>query len=118
MFGSTEIYHIGNRAFGIAFLIYTTITIKLVVIHRKNRTALSSSHCIGIPDESGAGGGLPKMWDLGRRRQTPLVLQMALHGFENEAVYNVADGNDQNHDSDDSAHIVQVPSHHQYLAQA
>src|SRR5208282_3453889 len=43
---------------------------------------------------------------------------MTLHGLENYAIHYVADGNDQNHDSDDSAHVVQVTAHHQHLPEA
>jgi hypothetical protein len=44
--------------------------------------------------------------------QSPLILQMTLHPFEHDAIHHVADGDDQNHDGDHSAHIVQVASHH------
>src|SRR6266496_5102882 len=43
---------------------------------------------------------------------------MTLHTFEDDAIYHVAEGDDQNHDGDDSAHVVEVAAHHQNLAEA
>jgi len=48
--------------------------------------------------------------------QTPLILQVALHALEHDTVDDVADGDDQDHDRDNGAHIVQIAAHHQYLA--
>src|SRR6266536_2612507 len=53
-----------------------------------------------------------------RWRQSPLLLQTVLQGAENEAVHEVAEDDDQNHDGDHLAHVVEVAAHHQQLAQA
>src|SRR5260370_23563777 len=55
---------------------------------------------------------------LGSGCQPPLVLQMTLHAFKDDAIDQVAESNDQDHDGDDGAHIVQVTAHHQNLAEA
>lgn len=55
---------------------------------------------------------------LSSRRQPPLVLQMPLHPLEHESIDNVSDCDDQNHDRDDGAHVIQVTTHHQHLAEA
>src|SRR5262252_1371340 len=49
------------------------------------------------------------------RIQAPAILQRTLRGPENDAVHQVAERNNQNHDRDDLAHIVQVTAHHQLL---
>src|ERR1700761_8471773 len=43
---------------------------------------------------------------------------MAFHSFEHHSVDNVSNRDDQDHDSNDGAHVVQVASHHQHLAKA
>src|ERR1700685_16565 len=53
-----------------------------------------------------------------RLRQTPLVLQVALHRLENEAVDDISDRDDQNHDGEHGAHVVEIAAHHQHLPQA
>ena len=45
-------------------------------------------------------------------------MKVAFHPFENNAVNQVAEGDDQEHDSDHGTHIVQVAAHHQHLAEA
>ncbi len=43
---------------------------------------------------------------------------MTLHAFEDNAIDDVAKGDDEDHDGDDGAHIVQVAAHHQNLSEA
>src|SRR5271166_2989628 len=43
---------------------------------------------------------------------------MAFHSFKDDAVDDVADGDNQDHDGDDGAHVIQVAAHHQDLAEA
>src|SRR5215469_862169 len=50
---------------------------------------------------------------LRHRAQAPFVLQPALHRLKNQAIDDVADGNNQDHDGDHLAHVVQVASHHE-----
>src|SRR2546430_17684062 len=42
---------------------------------------------------------------------------MTLHGLEHNAIHNVANGDNQYHNSDRGAHVVQIAPHHQNLAQ-
>ena len=43
---------------------------------------------------------------------------MAFHPFEHDAIDDVTEGDDQEHDGDHGAHVVQVAAHHENLAEA
>jgi hypothetical protein len=45
-------------------------------------------------------------------------LQVTLHAFEDDAIDDVSDGDDQKHHGNDRAHVIQVAAHHEHLAQA
>ena len=51
---------------------------------------------------------------LSSQRQSPFMLQTTFDGFEDQTIHDVADGDNQNHDSDHLAHVVEVPPHHQH----
>src|SRR5579872_4734938 len=53
----------------------------------------------------------------GGRSQSPLLLQAVFHALEYDTIDYVTNRNDQNHDGDDGAHVVQVAAHHQDLAE-
>src|SRR3954463_10514702 len=55
---------------------------------------------------------------LGGRRQSPALLQTSFDCAEKYAIDQIAKRDDQNHDGDDLAHVVEVATHHQQLAQA
>src|SRR5579872_1140469 len=62
-------------------------------------------------------GELSEFASLGRGRESPPALQSALDGLEHQAIDYVAERNNQNHDRDDCAHVIQVASHHQDLSE-
>src|SRR5258708_35321506 len=45
------------------------------------------------------------------------MLQVALHGFEDNAINYVSNTNNQNHDGNDGAHVIEVTAHHEHLPQ-
>src|SRR5579862_2034204 len=55
---------------------------------------------------------------LGGRCQAPLVLQIALHPLEYHAIDDVSDSDNQEHDRNNGAHVVQVAPHHEHLTEA
>ena len=90
---------------------FTIITIKVLDINLKHLFLPFRSTAYGLPRNT---HGRPGLAD---RSQPPLILQMPLHTSEHHAVDDVAECDDQQHDGNNSAHIVQVAAHHEDLSE-
>ena len=98
----SALFHDSTRA---SFM-YNSMTINIVEILRIFRALF-----IAGPLISGR-FGISFREFLRRGRQPPLILQMTFHRFEDDAIDYVADGDDQDHDGDDGAHVIKVAAHH------
>src|SRR5882757_3795898 len=67
----------------------------------------------------GRDAGLPRLYPTFlRRHQSPALLQLALHGAEDETVDDEAQDDDQDHHGNYLTHIVEVAAHHEQLAES
>ena len=71
-------------------------------------TSTALPACVHSGMEKGAVTALA----LRSRSQPPLGLQALLHRLEHQAIHQVPEQNDQYHNRDYLAHVVQVASHH------